>query len=160
MSQLCPTGFRSPSKSHASSQGEPGPSPDRTTLPTPSRPSSLAQDLRTTPQHRVRIYDDVISPIRQPQTPEDLPGARHQSRLPGSYTAPVSRTRTSHTFGHTPVTARRLRHRRQPSPVGMRTPGFEGLYGGQENEDDVTLFEEASQAREHGSPSPSTRRPD
>lgn len=58
------------------------------------------------------------------------------------------------------MTARRFHHRRQLSPVGMRTPGFEGLYGGQENEDDVALFEDASEAREQGSPSPTPRRDD
>lgn len=42
----------------------------------------------------------------------------------------------------------------------MRTPGFEGLYGGQENEDDVALFEDASEAREQESPSPNPRRDD
>ncbi|KUI58030.1 hypothetical protein VP1G_05327 [Cytospora mali] len=154
--QLCPRiGYRSPSNSHEDSLAEDGLSPDRPTLPAPGRPTSLARDIITTPRHRIRIYDDVLSPTHQPQTPEQLPEARHQSRLPGSYTAPVSRSRSSGTSGHTPVTARRLRHHRQPSPVGMRTPGFEGLYGGQENEDDGSLFEEASQAREEEYPSPS-----
>lgn len=43
----------------------------------------------------------------------------------------------------------------------MRNPGFEGLYGGRENEDDIALFDEAAQAREQDvsapSPGPSTR---
>lgn len=39
----------------------------------------------------------------------------------------------------------------------MRTPGFEGLYGGRENEDDIALFDEAAQAREDSlGPGPST----
>ncbi|KUI67270.1 hypothetical protein VM1G_03193 [Cytospora mali] len=153
---LCPRiGYKSPSNSHEDSLAKDGLSPDRPTLPVPGRPTSLARDIITTPRHRIRIYDDVLPPTQQPQTPEQLPEARHQSRLPGSYTAPVSRFRSFETSGHTPVTARRLRHHRQPSPVGMRTPGFEGLYGGQENEDDGSLFEEALQAREEESPSPS-----
>ncbi|ROV89197.1 hypothetical protein VMCG_09917 [Cytospora schulzeri] len=159
--QLCPKiGYRPPSNSHEGSLAKDGLSPDRTTISTPDRPSTLTRDLATTPRHRIRIYDDVISPTLQPQTPEQLPEARHQSRLPGSYTAPVARFRSSQTPSHTPVTARRLHRRRQPSPVGMRTPGFEGLYGGQENEDDVALYEDASEAREQESPSPSPRRTD
>lgn len=159
--QLCPkVDYRSPSISHESSVAKDGLSPDRTTQPTAGRPTSLVRSRITTPRHRIQIYDDVISPNLQPQTPEQLPEARHQSRLPGSYTAPVARFRASQTPGHTPVTARRLRYRRQPSPVGMRTPGFEGLYGGQENEDDVALFEDASEAREQESPSPNPRRDD
>lgn len=108
----------------------------------------------------MRVYDDLLSPTRQPQTPEQLPESQHQSRLLGSYTAPISRLRPSQALGRTPATARRHSHRRVPSPVGMRTPGFEGLYGGHENEDDATLFEEASQAAEPGSPTPSLRRAD
>lgn len=54
-----------------------------------------------------------------------------------------------------PTTGRRLQRRRGLSPRGMDTPGFEGLYGGQENHDDVDLFDEAVQARDDGSPTPS-----
>lgn len=125
--------------------------------PSPDRPASSARNP-TTPRRSVRVYDDLVSPTRQPQTPEQLPGSQHQSRLLGSYTAPVSRLRSSQVLGRSAATARRLRHRRAPSPVGMRTPGFEGLYGGHENEDDATLFEEASRAAEPGSPTPSLRR--
>lgn len=125
--------------------------------PSPDGPAQLFQDL-TTPTHRVRVYDDLLSPRRQPQTPEQLPESQHQSRLLGSYTAPVSRLRSSQILARTPATARRPRHSRVPSPVGMRTPGFEGLYGGHENEDDAALFEEASQAMEPESSTPSPRR--
>lgn len=156
--QICPKiCHRSPSSSHESPAAKEGPSPSR---PTPGRPTSLARDL-TTPGRRLRIYDDLASPTRQPQTPEQLPEARHQSRLPESYTAPVARFRSSQTPGRTPVTARRLLHRRGASPAGMRTPGFEGLYGGRENDDDFTLFDAASEAREQpeqDSPTPSPSR--
>lgn len=125
--------------------------------PSPDRPALPSRDLAT-PRRSVRVYDDLVSPTRQPQTPEQLPESQHQSRLLGSYTAPISRLRSSQARGRTPATARRLRHRRIPSPAGMRTPGFEGLYGGHENEDDVVLFEEASQAAEPASPSSGLRR--
>lgn len=127
--------------------------------PSPDRPALPSRDL-TTPGRRMRVYDDLLSPTRQPQTPEQLPESQHQSRLLGSYTAPTSRLRSSQALGRTPATARRLRHRRVPSPVGMRTPGFEGLYGGHENEDDVALFDEASQAAELASPTSSLSRAD
>lgn len=125
----------------------------------PDRPASSARSP-TTPRRSMRVYDDLLSPARQPQTPEQLPESQHQSRLRGSYTAPISRLRSTQVPGRTPVTARRYRHRRAPSPVGMRTPGFKGLYGGHENEDDALLFAEASQAAEPGTPASSPRRAD
>lgn len=127
--------------------------------PSPDRPALPPRDL-TTPRRSMLVYDDLLSPTRQPQTPEQLPESQHQSRLLGSYTAPISRLRSSQALGRSPATARRLRHRRVPSPVGIRTPGFEGLYGGHENEDDAALFEEASQAAEPESPISSLRRAD
>lgn len=125
--------------------------------PSPDRPTRPSRDF-TTPRSSMRVYDDLLPPARQPQTPEQLPESRHQSRLLGSYTAPISRLRSSQAIVRTPATARRLRHRRVRSPVGLRTPGFEGLYGGHENEDDVALFEEASQAAEPESPTSSLSR--
>lgn len=35
-----------------------------------------------------RIYNDAIPAAQQPQTPRNLPEARHQSRVRGSHTAP------------------------------------------------------------------------
>ncbi|KAG8160201.1 hypothetical protein KVR01_009737 [Diaporthe batatas] len=125
----------------------------------PGHPASSARNP-TTPRRSMRIYDDLLSPTRQPQTPEQLPESQHQSRLRGSYTAPISRLRSSQVLGRPPATARRYRHRRAPSPVGMRTPGFEGLYGGHENEDDALLFAEASEAAEPGTPPSRLRRAD
>lgn len=55
------------------------------------------------------------------------------------------------------MAGRRPQQRRGLSPRGMDTPGYEGLYGGRENHDDVALFEGASQAREDGSSNPSPR---
>jgi hypothetical protein len=39
----------------------------------------------------------------------------------------------------------RRRGTRSDSPTGMETPGFQGLYGGQENIDDDVMFDRASQ---------------
>lgn len=98
------------------------------------------------------MYDDQQSPTRQPQTPDQLPEAQHQSRFHHSYTAPVARFRSEQTLSRTPATSRRPRQRRGVSPEGMDTPGYEGLYGGRENNDDIALFEEALQDREDGTP--------
>jgi hypothetical protein len=133
--------FRSPG--HASSS----------TTETPSahhksdivRPSS-ASPTPTPGSSRLRIYNDSLPAFSQPQTPQNLPEFRHQSRLQGAFTAPV---RTS-----SPPIARTSSHsvhrsrRRSPNPVGVQTPGFEGLYGGHENGDDSVLFETAIRLRE------------
>lgn len=55
---------------------------------------SLDDDLGFSSALDIIIYDDTLPPSQQPQTPRHLPEARHQSRLDGSQTAPVSsRTR-------------------------------------------------------------------
>ncbi|KAK4205780.1 hypothetical protein QBC40DRAFT_270865 [Triangularia verruculosa] len=139
-------------------------------LSPPRRPSTAA------PRHRIRprnpltgepttpppfeIYDDSLPSSSQPQTPQNLPEAQHQSRLRGSYTAPTRRG-TSPGLGLQPWLRRRRRERegRIPSPPGLQTPGMMGLYGGLENTDDVTLFEHAIRRTMHhmdGNPGPST----
>jgi len=112
---------------------------------TPSRqqPSAVIR----TPQFR--IYDDSLPPSLQPQTPQHLPEARHRSRLEGSYTVPA---RFSPHPIRTPTTTRHGRRmaygrRRNLSPLGLQTPGFRGLYGGIENTDESTLFEDAFGSR-------------
>lgn len=55
-------------------------------------------------------------------------------------------------MSRTPATARRPQRRREGSPQGMGTPGYEGLYGGRENNDDIALFEEAARDRDDGTP--------
>lgn len=80
---------------------------------------------------RVRIYNDSLPASSQPQTPEQLPEARHRSRFAGSYTAPVTRSRAARAAGQTSVTPGR-QHRRR-SPAGLDSPGMRGLYGGSEN---------------------------
>ncbi|GKT57253.1 hypothetical protein CT0861_11597 [Colletotrichum tofieldiae] len=85
------------------------------------------------------IYDDAATAIAQPQTPRNVPEARHQSQLHGSYTAPSTRTLTLETL--TPSSRLRRRRAGATSPAGMVTPGFVGLYGGMENSDEVVLYE-------------------
>ncbi|KAF4961604.1 hypothetical protein FSARC_10133 [Fusarium sarcochroum] len=100
--------------------------------------SSIAQELNATPPRRhVPVYSDRLPLHEQPQTPRQLPEARHQSRFDGAYTAPARGRRTRVEIDDEPVTVRGRRARRNISPVGLRTPGFRGLYGGSENADDV-----------------------
>lgn len=137
-------------------------SPAPRDIPSPRRQtrehSTSLSTVPTTPRRQLRVYEDLRSSVRQPQTPKQLPEARHQSRISMAYTAPVHRFRSDRSLVQEPATTfRRPHHRREPSPLGMRTPGFEGLYGGRENNDDVALFHEASQARGTGVATPGSR---
>ncbi|KAF5542177.1 hypothetical protein FMEXI_7614 [Fusarium mexicanum] len=91
----------------------------------------------TTPRRHFPVYSDRLPVEEQPQTPRQLPEARHQSRFDGAYTAPVRERRVRIQIDDAPVTVRRRRAGRNTSPVGLRAPGFQGLYGGSENADDV-----------------------
>ncbi|KAJ4306650.1 hypothetical protein N0V88_000014 [Collariella sp. IMI 366227] len=144
---------------------EPGPSTPYRPSPTASvsasglaspafshRVSSRLQTVRTA--EHLRVYNDLLPASSQPQTPQNVPEARHQSRLHGSYTAPVRRNSAQH--GWTPTTATRSRRgrggqRREHSPLGLQTPGFMGLYGGTENLDDTVLVEQMNELAEGGS---------
>ncbi|KAK3990515.1 hypothetical protein QBC44DRAFT_358394 [Cladorrhinum sp. PSN332] len=88
-----------------------------------------------------QIYDDTLPASSQPQTPQNLPEARYQSHIHGAYTAPARRTSPS--LFQTPTATGRRRRLRAPSPPGLQTPGMIGLYGGLENTDDSTLFQQA-----------------
>ncbi|KAF4955137.1 hypothetical protein FGADI_4719 [Fusarium gaditjirri] len=90
-----------------------------------------------TPRRHFPVYSDRLPVEEQPQTPRQLPEARHQSRFDGVYTAPVRGRRVRVETDDAPVTVRRRRAGRNTSPVGLRTPGFQGLYGGSENADNV-----------------------
>ncbi|KFY47780.1 hypothetical protein V496_10455 [Pseudogymnoascus sp. VKM F-4515 (FW-2607)] len=96
-----------------------------------------------TPYRRLRVYDERVPASLQPQTPEQLPEARHYSHYHASYTAPAGRRHASaqQTRWETP----HRQWRRSGSPAGLDTPGFAGLYGGQENTDDEVMFEQAGQ---------------
>ncbi|KAK8130089.1 hypothetical protein PG999_002469 [Apiospora kogelbergensis] len=74
----------------------------------------------------VRVYNDSLPASVQPQTPRNLPEARHQSRLLAPNTAPVPRVGPRHHGTH--------------SPSGRTTPGFRGLFGGTENSDGAVGF--------------------
>lgn len=90
-----------------------------------------------TPQRHFPVYSDRLPVEQQNQTPRQLPEARHQSRFDGASTAPVRGRRVRVEIDDAPVTVSRRRAGRNTSPVGLRTPGFQGLYGGSENANDV-----------------------
>ncbi|KAI1493026.1 hypothetical protein F5X96DRAFT_689828 [Biscogniauxia mediterranea] len=96
---------------------------------------------------RLRIYNDSLPASSQPQTPQNLPEARHRSRLHGAYTAPLPRV--ARRLAYCSSTSRGRRDSGHNSS-GLDTPGFRGLYGGIENSEDSTLFEEASRVHDGG----------
>ncbi|KLU89601.1 hypothetical protein MAPG_08572 [Magnaporthiopsis poae ATCC 64411] len=123
-----------------------------------------------------QIYNDALPAAIQPQTPQNLPEARHRGRLfdgtsaGGAQTAPVWRTGITAAAAAASgggavgagTTRRRYPARRAPSPPGLATPGFRGLYGGLENTDDAALFDRASRLagdRRPRDPSPGDRGP-
>ncbi|KAK7948365.1 uncharacterized protein PG986_009251 [Apiospora aurea] len=82
----------------------------------------------------VRVYNDSLPASLQPQTPRNLPEARHQSRLHVPHTAPVRRV-ASRSVHHS-----HRHYGRTRGPSGMETPGFRGLFGGTESSDDSARF--------------------
>ncbi|KAI1341656.1 hypothetical protein F5Y15DRAFT_413586 [Xylariaceae sp. FL0016] len=93
----------------------------------------------------IRIYNDSLPASSQPQTPQNLPDARHRSRVQGSYTAPASRmvTRSAHRAI--------IQERERDDPHSdLDTPGFRGIYGGIGNSEDSRLFHEASLSQDGG----------
>jgi hypothetical protein len=100
-------------------------------LPSYERRSPRSRDGSPIPRS-YRVYNDALPPDSQPQTPAQLPEARHQSRYHHSYTAPITRVRASRRVLTSPL--RPLR--RSDSPLGLLSVGFQGLYGGRENGDD------------------------
>ncbi|RYP08087.1 hypothetical protein DL764_002127 [Monosporascus ibericus] len=97
---------------------------------------------------RFAVYDDSVPASLQPQTPLNLPEARHQSRLHGAYTAPVVRVETRSAYQSGAV---RGRPNRGGNMVSTETPGFRGLYGDIENSED-SMFEEASRLHDQDAP--------
>ncbi|KAI1472114.1 uncharacterized protein F4812DRAFT_416626 [Daldinia caldariorum] len=91
------------------------------------------------------IYNDSLPASSQPQTPLNLPEARHQSRLHGLYTAPLPRAVSRSVYGSS---TRQGLGDSANSPSDLEAPGFRGLYGGQENSEDSTVFYEASMFQE------------
>ncbi|KAH7263413.1 hypothetical protein BKA59DRAFT_55068 [Fusarium tricinctum] len=101
--------------------------------------SAIAEELNDASSWgHLPVYSDRLPSQEQPQTPRQLPEARHQSRFDGAYTAPSrGRRRLREDLDDVPVMVRRTRGGYSTSPVGLRTPGFQGLYGGSENADDA-----------------------
>ncbi|KAI1451488.1 hypothetical protein F4805DRAFT_95389 [Annulohypoxylon moriforme] len=124
-------------------RGSTSPSPSSSTHA--SRPDSDSSVRET--ELGFRIYNDALSASSQPQTPRNLPEARHRSRLYGSYTAPHHCLTSA--SSHRSSIDRTMRDT-TGSPSGLETPGFQGLYGGRENSEDSALFHEASRYRDEG----------
>ena len=89
-----------------------------------------------------QIYNDQLAVSMQPQTPQNLPEAQHQSRYHPSFTAPSDRMSGLLHASRSEITQHR--RARSDSPVGLEAPGFNGLYGGQENDDDEAMFDRAA----------------
>jgi hypothetical protein len=98
-----------------------------------------------TPSRRLMVYDDGRPASVQPQTPQNLPEARHQSHYHPAYTAPEAMARRRELMRNVPFTERHGRRNITDSPPGLDTPGFRGLYGGQENVDEDVMFDRAAQ---------------
>ena len=101
---------------------------------------SVGDILAATMEPRMRtpllpVYNDSLPGTVQPQTPRHLPESRHQSRFLGAYTAPTE-SLARNMPEVTPTRPRGRQVRRNGSPVGLRLPGFLGLYGGSENADE------------------------
>lgn len=118
------------------------------------------QRPRTPGRSTYRVYDDSLPPSSQPQTPANLPESRHRSRFHPSFTMPTRRpgspsrwARPSLDAGLAPPRVDqdgyelRPRYRGPGSPVGMRSVGFEGLFGGRENGDDEEMWTRGLQTR-------------
>jgi len=90
-------------------------------IPSPRTPSGF------------NIYDDSLPAQVQPQTPDHVPEARHQSRYHPSYTVPERANRVRRFFSI------------DGQEDGMLSePGYRGLYGGLENGNDSTLWDEGA----------------
>lgn len=139
------SGYRSRTPSNHGSSNHPSPSPS----PTFQQSWSSRVLGARTPSSSYHVYDDARPTYSQPQTPAQLPEARHQSRYHPSMTAPVARSHSISVYrptrpnDHEPnrrqlsfASPSRRGIERPNSPVGLRTRGFEGLYGGRENGDE------------------------
>lgn len=106
-------------------------SPDDDSVQDEETTPAISEEVTATISQRLAIYNDHIPASSQPQTPEHVPEARHQSRYHPSYTAPVRRNlywryRRADTMDEGRVAE---------ADRSARSPGFDGLYGGQENDE-------------------------
>ncbi|GAP90112.2 hypothetical protein SAMD00023353_0203720 [Rosellinia necatrix] len=118
--------------------GSPTPSPRRTGAAfTPRRRRDESGGAIN--RHEFRVYDDSLPTSLQPQTPLNLPEARHQSRLHGFHTVPAR-----------PLVARRPIQRFAASQSGLQdgdeplvstTPDLQRFHSGAENSDDAVAPE-------------------
>lgn len=84
------------------------------------------------------VYNDMLDPVSQPQTPLNLPESRHRSRLDVGTIASSGQTLSG---AHREAASLRARRpRREGSPIGLRTPGFIGFFGGMENADEFAML--------------------
>ncbi|KAH8816303.1 hypothetical protein F5884DRAFT_217347 [Xylogone sp. PMI_703] len=118
--------------------------------PRRSRDSETPLRICPSPPVRYQIYNDTLPSSIQPQTPDQLPEARHQSRYHPSYTIPnnnrfaLSRLlfdnitpRSSSQHSGSPLGRAMDRGGvRMPSPIGLSDEGYRGLFGGRENTGD------------------------
>jgi hypothetical protein len=132
----------------SSSVQSPGQLPASSSIsPAAPRSSDLSQHSSASPtpipaSARLNVYNDSLPAFSQPQTPQNLPEHRHQSRLLGAVTAPIRSVSPFFARAH----GRNIFRSRRctPSPAGMQTLGFEGLFGGHENGDNFAMFERAA----------------
>ncbi|KAI0182168.1 hypothetical protein GGR52DRAFT_527694 [Hypoxylon sp. FL1284] len=83
-----------------------------------------------------RVYDDSLPASSQPQTPHNLPEARHRSRLYGPHTAPPRRPEF-------PLAHQRASWEAARNSLDLTTPGYRGLRGDRENSDSPAEGHEA-----------------
>lgn len=86
---------------------------------------------------RLAVYDDSLPGTWQPRNTGSLPESRHHSRLERraiSWTAVGPGGRWVHQMQRSP-SSWQVSPRRGSNPDGLTAPGFEGLYGGVENDD-------------------------
>lgn len=129
----------------------------------------IMQSARSPRSFDNQVYNDSFPPLSQPQTPANLPESRHRSRWHSSFTMPTRRPGTPSRWARPSLDAGmapprvdregyelRPRHRGSGSPVGMRSRGFVGLFGGRENGDDEEMLgrglRELSSTRRQRSP--------
>ncbi|KAI5862254.1 hypothetical protein GGS23DRAFT_573455 [Durotheca rogersii] len=93
---------------------------------------------------QLTIYNDFLPASSQPQTPLQLPEARRQSRLRGSYTAPV--LHAPRRPGHQPSIGTRRQERARGSS-GFEAPRLGGRHGGRETAENSASSGETSRRR-------------
>ncbi|PNY25491.1 Uncharacterized protein TCAP_04571 [Tolypocladium capitatum] len=97
---------------------------------------------------RLSVYDDPLPETSQPPSADYLPDSRHQSRVDGTAAVPTDRLARPQVRVPAPEQSQQTRtpvrrlmsSRRGDSPIGLTTPGFQGLYGGIENTDEGALY--------------------